>query len=57
MCVLVCCVGILCLWWGSILGLWGCEYSLIGSLCFSVSLSSSSGKNGNSFVSASNVIF
>ena len=35
----------------------GCEYSFIGSLCFSVSLSSFSGKNGNLFVSVSKFIF
>ena len=34
----------------------GCEYSVIGSLCFIASLSSLSGKYGNLFVNVSKVM-
>ena len=57
-CVLWFVVLISCTCGGGLLGtLGGCEYSLIGSLCFSVSLSSISGRNGNLFVNTSKFIF
>ena len=57
-CVLRFVVLVVCICGGGLLrSCGGCEYSTIGSLCFSVSLSSFCGKNGNLFVSISKFIF
>ena len=57
-CVLRFVVLMVCLFGGGLMwGCGGCKYSIIGSLCFSVSLSSFSGKNGNLFVSVSRFMF